>query len=154
MLFFFPAGSRCCWSPQPASRLPGAVRKLEGSGREAAVGRAACGGAGPKGTQSWQLEDCWRGEQFNMINSLAVYWEQAVCTLRSTTGHYTGLFPALSDLVTDAVEKTDTGRQFLSKSKWVRLFARSHRSYTNSLCMETTESVQTVRILPNFLKGV
>lgn len=119
-------------------------------GWEEALGRATCGDAGPKGQQVWQHEDRRRGEQFNLINSLTVYQEQAVCTLQSTIG----LFPVLSDLATDAVETTTTRRQYPSNSKCVRLFAHIHRSYTNSLCIETTESVQTVRIFSDFLKGV
>jgi len=43
-----------------------------------------------------------------VLNSLADYREQAVGTLQSTTGHDTGWFPMLSDLVTDMIETTDS----------------------------------------------
>lgn len=59
---------------------------------------------GAKGGKDWQREACWRGEQFNVINSCTVYREQAVCTLQSLTGHYTSLFPVLFGLVTDTAK--------------------------------------------------
>lgn len=58
--------------------------------------------------------------------------------------------PLLSLLVTDMFETTDAWSQSPTSSECVRLFAHIHRSSTNSLCMETTESVQTVRVFSSF----
>lgn len=151
MLFCFPAGSCCCRSPRPVSGLQlwGSWRAWGGKRQWVELLVEGLDQGEGKVVTRGLLK---RGEQFNVINILTVYQEWAVCTHQSTGGHYTGLCPVLSNLVTDAVEATDTWSQLLSNPKRVRLFAHIHRSYTNLLWMETTEDVQTVRILSDFFK--
>lgn len=67
-------------------------------------------------------------------------WPQCLC--RASCLH----LQAATQALPWSLGTTDAWSQFPASSQCVRLFAHIHRSSTNSLCTESTEGVQTVRV--------